>query len=186
MTPNTIKKSACRPESTNLPNETRSFVQNASSLETVPFPIALQCPFQGVPDFAIFRLVFPAWAGLATFPSNPAKKEPASVTLTESDLRHFGVASMEKHCSVSELARRWGFSENTIRRYLNGNRGASELFTRRPVKSAATQAFASQSGSPRADRPARSPAASADRLNRRPPEYVRNNGILLTEVDGCA
>lgn len=63
----------------------------------------------------------------AVFPSNPPKKEPVPVTLADSDLRHFGVASMEKHCSVSELARRWVFSENTIRRLFKREPGVIRI-----------------------------------------------------------
>ena len=86
----------------------------------------------------------------AVFPSNPPKKEPASLTLTESDLGHFGVASMQKHCSESELARRWGFSENTIRRLSKWEPGVIRIVHEATRESAATQAFASRNGSPSA------------------------------------
>ena len=57
----------------------------------------------------------------------PPKKSSASVTSEELDLRHIGVASMERHCSVSELARRWGFSENTIRRLFKREPGVLRI-----------------------------------------------------------
>jgi hypothetical protein len=55
------------------------------------------------------------------------KKAPASVISAEPDLRQLGIASMERHCSVSELARRWGFSENTIRRLFKREPGVLRI-----------------------------------------------------------
>ena len=51
----------------------------------------------------------------------------AHPTLFTTDSARSGIVSLERHCSVGELSKLWGFSENTIRRLFKKEPGVLKI-----------------------------------------------------------